>query len=455
MIFSSLLFLFWFIPVFFIIYYAVPSGYRNLVLFIGSIVFYGWGEPKYLLLIFVSILVNYFCGIFIEKTAGRAKTAVLLCGIVFDVSMLLFFKYINFFIENINAVTGASLSSVGVTLPLGISFYTFQIMSYIIDTYKGTVKAQHSVLKLSTYLIMFPQLIAGPIVVYSKVSEALDNRRITPDKLEEGISTFLIGLSSKVIMANGVGRLWDELPGIGYDRISMPLAWLGALAFTLQIYFDFNGYSLMAIGLGKLLGFEFPRNFDLPYISRSVTEFYRRWHMTLSSWFKDYVYIPLGGSRRGKIRSYANLFIVWFLTGFWHGASWNFVLWGMFLFALVSIERLFLKGFLERHAVFSHLYTMICIMFSWVIFAITDFSSLGLYIRRMFSFDAGTDIIYYAANYGFVLLLGAVISTGLLRSLYEKITHKWVRFVINVFLLVICTAYLADAGYNPFLYFRF
>ncbi|MCR5734774.1 MAG: MBOAT family protein [Lachnospiraceae bacterium] len=455
MIFSSLLFLFWFIPVFFIIYYLVPKDFKNPVLFAGSIIFYGWGEPRYLILIFLSILVNYLAGILMERSRGKVRTLVLALCIIFDLSMLLFFKYVNFFIDNINALTHLSISPIAVTLPLGISFYTFQIMSYVIDVYKDRVKTQHSFLKLGTYLVMFPQLIAGPIVVYSKVSDALESRRITMDKLEEGVSVFLIGLSSKVIIANSAGRLWDELVSIGYDHISMPLAWLGAIAYTLQIYFDFNGYSLMAIGLGKLLGFEFPINFDLPYISRSITEFYRRWHMTLSAWFREYVYFPLGGSRKGKLRGFVNLFIVWALTGFWHGASWNFVLWGLYLFAFISLERLFLKDFLERHVIFSHIYAMAVVMISWVIFAITDMGSLGLYLKRMFSFDGGTDIVYYFSNYGLVLILGIVLSTGLIKKIYEKIEAKWAKFAINAVLLLLCVSYLADAGYNPFLYFRF
>lgn len=457
MIFSSLLFLFWFIPIFFIIYYVCPRKGRNAVLFIGSIVFYSWGEPKFLILLFLSIAVNYLAGRLLAFYRERplASKLCLTWAMCFDFGMLLFFKYINFFIDNVNSLTGLSISAVSVTLPLGISFYTFQIASYVVDVYRGKVEAEKSPLILGTYLCMFPQLIAGPIVVYSDVASGLHNREIKLNEVSDGIMTFIMGLGSKVLIANNVGALWNEAEKIGYGNLSMPMAWLCMLAYTLQIYFDFNGYSLMAIGLGKMLGFEFPRNFNFPYMSGSITEFWRRWHMTLSGWFREYVYIPLGGNRKGKARTYVNLLIVWSLTGFWHGASWNFVLWGMFFFVILVLEKSALLPFLNRHPVLAHVYAKLLIGLSWMIFAITDFKSLGLYFARLFSFTADASVLYYLRNYGVVLVLGCILSTTVLCKPYEKYKSKWQGMVVACLILIASVAYLADAGYNPFLYFRF
>lgn len=456
MIFSSLLFIFWFMPVFFAVYYLVPAKYKNLVLLIGSMFFYGWGEPKYLILLIVSIFVNYLAGLLINRFRGRGDKVVLVCALLFDIGMLFFFKYINFFIENINAAVGSSIAMVNITLPLGISFYTFQIMSYVIDLYRGKVEVEKSMIRLGTYLCMFPQLIAGPIVVYSDVSAALKNRVITKEAIEEGLKIFTLGLGSKVIIANNAGELWRELEKIGYSDISAPLAWLGMLAFTIQIYFDFNGYSMMAIGLGKMLGFGFPKNFDLPYISRSITEYWRRWHMTLSGWFRDYLYIPLGGNRRGKARVIFNLFIVWFITGFWHGADWNFILWGLYFFVLLMIERAGFGRFLEKRKVFSHVYSLLAIGFGWMLFAITDLKQLGVYISRLFTGGISGNEPYYLRNYFVVLLLGCLLSTGFGNKVYEKIREKkGVTAVVLTGIMILCVAFLADASYNPFLYFRF
>lgn len=453
MIFSSLLFLFWFIPIFFLIYYLTPSKLKNAVLLIGSIAFYAWGEPKYLILIFVSIAVNYLCGIIMEKT--DKKRIVLVTALVYDFAMLLVFKYTNFFIENINVITGGDIGLVDITLPLGISFYTFQIASYVIDLYRGKIKAEKSIINLACYLCMFPQLIAGPIVVYSEVSERLNSRKITLVEVEDGIRIFILGLGSKVLIANNVGSLWDRAVALGFENISMPLAWLAMLAYTLQIYFDFNGYSLMAIGLGKMLGFNFPRNFDFPYISRSLTEFWRRWHITLSGWFREYVYIPLGGNRKGECRTYVNLFVVWFLTGFWHGASWNFILWGLFFFVMLVIEKKGLHNFLSKHIVFSHIYSVILISMSWMIFAITDIRSVGMFFTRLFSFEFSYDILYYFRNYAVILAVGCILSTPVFRNFYEKYKTRVFGIIFSLVILALSVAYLADATYNPFLYFRF
>ena len=458
MVFSSFVFIFWFLPVFLLCYYIVPKRWKNAILFLGSIVFYAWGEPKYILLLLLSILVNYAAGILMVHIRSKSKRfgkVIFVMTLLFDFGMLLFFKYINFFIDNLNRLGGTDFSAIDVSLPLGISFYTFQIVSYIIDLHLGKVTVERSILRLGTYLAMFPQLIAGPIVIYSDVSKALEKRSISLGQIEEGVQEFIFGLGSKVLLANNIGMLWEELGTIGYENISMPLAWLGVVSFTLQIYFDFNGYSLMAIGLGKMLGFEFPMNFNYPYISKSITEFWRRWHMTLSGWFREYVYIPLGGNRKGKVRTYVNLLIVWALTGFWHGASWNFVLWGLFFFVVLSIEKLWMTPFLEKHSCFARIYSLLIIGLSWMIFAITDFSSLLLYFKRLFSFQMGADAVYYLKNYALIFLIGIVFSTPALRIYYKEQKRSVVKTAILAAVFVLSAAYLADASYNPFLYFRF
>lgn len=467
MIFSSITFIFWFIPIFFAAYYVVPQKFRNTVLFLGSIVFYAWGEPKYLILIFISILANYIAGIMLKRAQGvrdaNARTddnhsltekIILIAALAFDFGMLAVFKYTGFFITNINSIFGVHVSVPSIVLPLGISFYTFQIASYIIDLYNGKIEAESNIIVLGTYIMMFPQLIAGPIVVYKHVNSRLHDRSYSMKAFEDGIGIFILGLSSKVLIANNVGMLWDELFDIGIENISMPLAWLGVVAYSLQIYFDFNGYSLMAIGLGRMLGFDFPQNFNYPYISRSLTEFWRRWHITLSSWFREYVYIPLGGSRKGKIRTYVNLFIVWFLTGFWHGAGWNFILWGLFFFVMLSLEKLMLTDFLAKHVVISRVYSLLFIGLSWMIFAITDMANLGAYFGRLVCCKWGSDIVYYGRNYLVVILLGIVLSTPALSKLFAKLP-KLVRSLALCILLILSVSYLADASYNPFLYFRF
>lgn len=456
MVFSSLLFLFWFIPIFFIVYYLAPGRVKNPVLFLGSIFFYGWGEPKYLILLLVSIFINWLAGLLIGRFRGRGDKTVLVCAIVFDVGMLFFFKYINFFIENINAVAGSSINKVNITLPLGISFYTFQIMSYVIDLYWGKVSVEKSFINLGTYLCMFPQLIAGPIVVYGNVAKGLKERSIGLTDVEEGLKLFVLGLASKVLIANNAGALWKELEDIGYVNLSSPMAWLGMLAYTIQIYFDFNGYSMMAIGLGRMLGFSFPKNFDLPYTSLSITEYWRRWHMTLSGWFRDYLYIPLGGNRVGKGRMIFNLFIVWFVTGFWHGADWNFILWGLYFFVLLMIERSGLASFLEKHRFAARIYSLLAIGFGWMLFAISDLKQLGVYLSRLFVGGTSPEVIFYIRNYGFILILGCVLSSGLGNRIYARIKDR-AAICIPLFtaIFILCVAYLADASFNPFLYFRF
>lgn len=426
-----------------------------MVLFLGSIVFYAWGEPTYLLLIFISILVNYVAGIFMEKFNERGRRTVLVLAMIFDFGMLGIFKYTGFFVQIINDTIGTAISIPQIVLPLGISFYTFQIASYIIDLYHNKISVEKNIISLGTYLVMFPQLIAGPIVVYKQVSEELKERRITLNMIEDGIGIFIIGLASKVLIANQCGALWDEVAEIGYMNISTPLAWLAVVAFTLQIYFDFNGYSLMAIGLGKMLGFNLPKNFEHPYVSLSLTEFWRRWHITLSTWFREYVYIPLGGNRKGTFRTYVNLFIVWILTGFWHGAGWNFILWGLFFFVTLSLEKLFLQEFLDKHRLFARMYSLLLIGLSWMLFAITDFGSLAVFFNRLVSLTGGNDFWYYLRNYAVIIIVAIILCIPRISDGFEKVRRKPFGCVILMLLFTVSVAYLADASYNPFLYFRF
>lgn len=465
MLFSSLLFLFRFIPIFFLVYYILPVKWRNPFLFLASIIFYGWGEPRFLILIFTSISINYFCGRLIEYFDDdkvikhiKKRKLVFLFSLAYNIGTLLLFKYTNFIILSINQVFHIDIGTADLSLPLGISFYTFQIMSYVIDVYKRDIKAEKSFINLGVYLSLFPQLIAGPIVVYRDVAAELKSRSCTLLQIEEGLKIFVLGLGAKVLIANNVGKLWEELGSLGYGNLSMPLAWLGIIAFTLQIYFDFNGYSLMAIGLGKMMGFQFPINFNYPYTSKSITEFWRRWHITLSSWFRDYIYIPLGGSRKGTLRTYANLFLVWSITGLWHGASWNFILWGIYFFLLLVIEKLFLKNWLDKSVVLSRVYTLFLVCVGWMIFAITDFHELSQFMSSAFSFQMGTGgklFLYYLRNYVVIISLGIFLSMPIFRKWFEKHKNGWTRNILLTIILALSVAYLVDASYNPFLYFRF
>ncbi len=458
MVFSSILFLFRFLPIAFLIYYITPKKFKNFILIILSLIFYSWGEVKYFPIMIASIVVDYFCSMGIERNRGnKAKCRMfLLTSMMFNLGMLGFFKYTNFFMENIQLLTGLSLPRISLTLPLGISFYTFQTMSYTIDVYRGKVPAEKNIVNLGAFVVLFPQLIAGPIVKYTDINRELTEREVNFSQITDGIKLFIFGLGSKVLIANNVGMLWTELETNGFADISTPLAWLGILAFTLQIYFDFSGYSLMAIGLGKMLGFNFPKNFDFPYISRSITEFWRRWHMTLGSWFREYLYIPLGGNKVSPKRHILNLFIVWAATGFWHGASWNFVIWGLYFFVFLILEKFFIKDFLAKHKIISHVYLMFLVMISWAIFAITDFSQLTIYLSKMFSFTMGNDWLYYLRNYGIIFIIGIILSTPYLKKYYEKLNPNGiVQLVMFSLILISSVAYLVDATYNPFLYFRF
>ena len=462
MVFSSILFLFRFMPAAFAIYYLVPRRFKNFTLLVLSLIFYSWGEAKYFPIMIASIVVDYTASGLIESQRDNKLICRLglIYSMVFNLGMLGFFKYTNFFVGNLNALFGLSLPTISFVLPLGISFYTFQTMSYTIDVYLGKVKAERNIIDFGAFVVLFPQLIAGPIVRYTDINRELKERQINLPQIQDGIKLFILGLGSKMLIANNVGALWTEIEAIGagegFLSISTPLAWMAVFASSLQIYFDFSGYSLMAIGLGKMLGFEFPKNFDFPYISRSFGEFWRRWHMTLGAWFREYLYIPLGGNRVSKPRLYFNLFVVWAATGFWHGASWNFVFWGLFFFVTQVVERMGFRQFLERHRIFSHVYVIFFLLLSWALFAVTDLGMLGDLFTRMFVPVGGVDWIYYLRNYIVVFILGTVLSTPALKGLYLRLEKN------NVFCLIFfgaiflaSTAYLVDATYNPFLYFRF
>lgn len=472
MVFSSLLFIFVFLPVFLVLYYILPAKSRNFLLLTGSILFYSFGEPYYLFLILCSILVNFVIGLGIENFKGRSfeKKTLLILSLLYNFGFLLFFKYTNFFIENINALLRIldihwRFYTLNLTLPLGISFYTFQIVSYVIDVYLGKTEADKSLVRLGAYLCMFPQLIAGPIVVYSDIRDALKKRTISAAGLDNGLKTFIIGLGYKVIIANRIGTLWNEVCTIGFESISTPLAWLGAFAYSMQLYFDFCGYSMMAVGLGEMLGFRMPANFRHPYMARSVTDFWRRWHITLGAWFREYVYIPLGGNRKGKSRTMMNLFVVWFLVGFWHGAAWNFILWGLFIFMLQIIEKTLTLRWLNADNIlaklFSHIYMYFYILVSWTLFAISDFHDLGVYLTRLFPFvETGrtinfSDFTGYAATYAPLLIASIIFATDYPEKLFDKLRSRFLGVVISLVIFWLSVYYLSIGINNPFLYFRY
>ena len=477
MVFSSNSFIFVFLPVFLVLYYIFPAKFRNLLLFLGSLVFYSFGEPYYLFLILCSITVNYLIGRGMERFEGRdfERALLLILSLLYNFGILLFFKYTNFFIENINAALRLvqipwRFYTWNITLPLGISFYTFQIASYVIDVYVGKTEADRSFVNLGAYLCMFPQLIAGPIVVYSQIRDALKERKISVYGFDNGLKTFIIGLGYKVIIANRIGTLWNEVCTIGYESISTPLAWLGAFAYSMQLYFDFCGYSLMAVGLGEMLGFHMPANFQHPYMARSVTDFWRRWHITLGAWFREYVYIPLGGNRMGRSRTVFNLLVVWFLTGFWHGAAWNFILWGLFIFVLQIIEKNVTLKWLNADNIFakiiSHLYMVFYILVSWSIFAISDFQELGIYLNRLFPFfilhEGNTGILFnlsdcmrYMTDYAPLLIASIIFATDFPERLFDRLRSRFSGIVIALVIFWWSVYYLSIGVNNPFLYFRY
>lgn len=475
MVFSSLNFIFRFLPVFLILYFITPVRYRNLTLFGGSLVFYALGEPVYIFLILLSVYINHHLGLSIARCPRRPRKRqfYFVLAMLYDFGMLFVFKYTDFLLENINSLIGIVNRYAGtglpkvpllhLALPLGISFYTFQIASYIIDIYRGTQKPERSIVTLGTYLCMFPQLIAGPIVMYPDISAQLKKRHISLEDFEDGLKTFAIGLGSKVLLANRIFLLWNEIQVTGFDSISTPLAWLGAFAYSFQIFFDFYGYSLMAIGLGQMLGFCIPENFRFPYVASSVSDFWRRWHITLGAWFRTYIYIPLGGNRNGLPRTIRNLFVVWALTGLWHGASWNFVLWGLLFFILIALEKLFLGKVFHKCRFLGHLYIIVLIPVTWVIFSVTDLPYLWIYLTRLFPFlnsssmwVYGTqDYVYALKDFGLLFALCVLFSTPLPAKLYRKHKKNPLTILILLGIFWLSIYYLVISVNNPFLYFRF
>ncbi|MDD2216168.1 MAG: MBOAT family protein [Eubacteriales bacterium] len=461
MVFSSLLFLFIFLPCVLLIYYLTPSKCRNLTLFIASLLFYAWGEPVYVLLMLFSILVNYSHGLLIDKYSEKKEIAryFLLSSILFNVGMLIFFKYVDFFILSFNNLMGTSIDALGFPLPIGISFYTFQSMSYTIDVYRHEIPVQRNIITFGTYVSLFPQLIAGPIVRYQTIGAQLDSRNETFDSFAEGIRRFLAGLGKKVLLANNIGLLWHQIRLIEPTELTVLTAWLGIIAFTFQIYFDFSGYSDMAIGLGKMFGFTFPENFNYPYISKSITEFWKRWHISLGTWFRKYVYIPLGGNRTGKLNLYRNLLIVWFLTGFWHGASWNYILWGLYFCIIIVLEKaILLKWLCAMPPFIGHLYAGFLIVIGWVLFAFENIYTGRQYLQVMFGLR-GTGFyneqsVYFLYTHALLFLILIVGSTPLLGNTIQKLKCKSMVLYYTT-ILFLSIAYLVDSIYNPFLYFRF
>lgn len=466
MVFSSTIFLCVYLPLVLLGYYICPKKGKNLFLLIVSLIFYAWGEPKYVFLMIFSILVNYVFGLLMDKHRENKKRLKLLLviSVIIDLGLLSVFKYTDFIITNINSVFGAGFDLLNIALPIGISFYTFQAMSYTIDVYRDDVRVQRNLIDFGMYITMFPQLIAGPIVRYSDVQDQLAERNVTAADFSEGIMRFVVGLGKKVLLANQMGAVWTQIYALGGD-ISALMAWTGAAAYTFQIYFDFSGYSDMAIGLGRMFGFKFPENFRYPYESVSITDFWRRWHITLSTWFKEYLYIPLGGNRRGLARQALNLLIVWTLTGFWHGAGWNFVMWGLYYFAILFIEKLFLLKALDKlPRLFRHAYALLLIVIGWVIFASDDVSVMLPYLGSMFGANGalgGMDV-YTLLTRAALMVICCVASTELPRRLFVTAAGKMnekaaftVKSVLTLTLLALSVVFLIGDSYNPFLYFRF
>ncbi|MGN0638541.1 MAG: MBOAT family O-acyltransferase [Huintestinicola sp.] len=486
MVFSELSFLYFFLPIVMLLYFVSGNKLRNIIIFITGLLFYAWGEPFYVIIMLLSTAIDYTAGRLMDKydDDNKKRKICLIVSVCMNVGLLAVFKYSDFIFDSINGLLGTELTNPvvlvnralnkiypfglnekRVDLPVGISFFTFQSMSYTIDLYLRNISVQKSFLNFASYVSLFPQIVAGPIVRYEHVAGELESRSVTVPKISAGIALFVKGLAKKVLLANNVGAIWSEVKAMDYGQISAATAWLGILAFTFQIYFDFSGYSDMASGLGKMLGFEFPKNFDHPYISRSVSEFWRRWHITLGSWFRSYVYIPLGGNRCGALKTYRNLFIVWALTGLWHGASWNFVLWGLYFGVLIIIERLGFGKVLEKlPSGISMLYTFLAAVFGWVLFDTDTLGDAGRFIAAMFG--AGGAAVdgyfkYTLVSNCFLLVMCILISGGIGSRIAEYAEGKSRSFkAISTTVLVtggllLCTAYLVDASYNPFLYFRF
>lgn len=464
MLFSSIVFLFYFLPIVLLAYFIVPKKAKNVVLLIASIFFYSWGEPVYVFLMIFSAIFNYFMAIDI----GRAKVhqssgkSTLVFTVVVNLFILSFFKYYGFLMDTVNGILGTDIKYTALALPIGISFYTFQALSYIFDVYRGNVKVQVNPLKFTLYLSLFPQLIAGPIVKYKDIAEQLDERHVTLEKFGDGTMRFLLGLGKKVILANNLGAIYTQIMAASDSQVSVLTYWIGIIAYTLQIYFDFSGYSDMAIGLGRMFGFEFMENFNYPYISKTITEFWRRWHMSLSTWFREYVYIPLGGNRVSMHRHIINLLIVWSLTGLWHGASWNFVVWGLYYGVLLILEKYLIGKYIEKAPAWAqHFYAMIIVMIGWVFFSSTDLSAALEYMKVLFCMGgvpfANTYTLYLLRTNLILLAVGCLTSTPEPMKQFNILCKKnaVIAILMILLVLVLATAYLIFSSYNPFLYFRF
>lgn len=467
MVFSSLTFLLVFLPSVLIVYFSAPDKLKNTVLFLFSLLFYAWGEPVYVGLMIFSTVLDYCCGRAVDKFRETKKAKIaLLVSVITNLSLLCFFKYSDFLIGTANVLFGSSIPELNLPLPIGISFYTFQTMSYTIDVYRGDAKVQKNIVSFGAYVTLFPQLIAGPIVRYQTIADQIDVRSHSFDKFGTGVKRFVVGLGKKVLLANNIGLLWDSVSKTDFSNLSALSAWLGIIAFAFQIYFDFSGYSDMAIGLGKMFGFDFLENFDYPYISKSVTEFWRRWHISMGTWFRDYVYIPLGGNRKGLAVQIRNIAVVWLLTGFWHGAGWNFVLWGVFYGVLLIIEKFFLLKYLKKApAVLGRVYTLFCVLLGWVLFGFDDISKGLLFLKTMFGFGSSllnTASLNELVTYLPLMIVCAFASTPIFSKLLDRFEASHgerttavleAAKVFSVFSLSV--AFLIGSSYNPFLYFRF
>ena len=467
MVFSTPIFMFYFLVLTLFLYYTVPRRGRNVVLLAASLFFYYWGERVYVAIMFLSTAIDFTHGLLVERCKARgndkgAKMAVA-SSIVFNLALLCFFKYWDFIAGSLQAAGLSFMPVLGIHLPIGISFYTFQTMSYTIDVYRGDARAQRNILNFGTFVTLFPQLIAGPIIKYKDLGDQINERTCSSEKFASGVQIFMVGLAKKLLIANNVGMLWDSYKAMALSDLTVAGAWLGVLAFTFQIYFDFSGYSDMAVGLGRMLGFEFLPNFNYPYIAKSITEFWRRWHISLSTWFREYLYIPLGGNRRGKGRQMFNLFVVWAATGIWHGANWNFLFWGLYFFVFLMAEKFVLLGVLERApAAVGHVYTLFLVMVSWAVFAMEDLGQLGGYLKVMFGLGgvplADGAFGYYLTSYLPTLCVAALASTPLGAAAYRRLGTAAKQVACTLLVaggLVVCTAYLVAGTYNPFLYFNF
>ncbi|GAB6989927.1 MBOAT family O-acyltransferase [Paenibacillus pini] len=462
MVFSSLLFIFIFLPAVLFLYYCAPKRIKNLVLFLTSLVFYAWGEPVYIVIMLLSTVTDYSFGLLLSHSRlnPAQRKWIVVCSVIVNLSLLSYFKYADFLINNVNGLLGTHIPLTELALPIGISFYTFQSMSYIIDVYRGTAKAQRNWIDFGTFVALFPQLVAGPIVQYNTLAEQLRKRSVNIELFAEGIRRFIIGLAKKVLLANNIGMLWHTVSSSDLGTMPVMTAWLGIIAFAFQIYFDFSGYSDMAIGLGLMFGFRFNENFNKPYIAQSITDFWRRWHISLSSWFRDYVYIPLGGNRRGLGIQLRNILVVWLLTGLWHGANWNFILWGLYFGIILMIEKWWALKLLQRSPRWiRHTYAIVLILIGWVIFAFDKLPQVQGYLKAMFGLNGvplWNDNTLYFAYTNVILIIVLVIASMPIKKVDTLVSRSTIwNLAWCAILFVLSVAYLVDASFNPFLYFRF